>query len=276
MTPKTQTRTVDREKLKKQLIAFGKKKGHVTYDELHELLPPDLIDPEELGEWEKTLVDEGVQVLSREEAKDARSRSSRPARSCRSATRRPRTSPRAPTTPCACTCARWARCRCSPARARSRSPSASSRARCGSSTSRCLAGRRAVHPRHVRPHPPRSDARQGRAQHQQPGRERPRACRLAPRSPRSTKRRRWTTCTSRSRRSAATRRRSTAQGHPQRRPQGPAPSARASPAANAPAPLDDKTREVHVKTRGAPQGDPRGHPGHEARPQADRRHRRPS
>ena len=72
MTPKTtQTRTVDREKLKKQLIAFGKKKGHVTYDELHELLPPDLIDPEELGEWEKTLVDEGVQVLSREEAKDA-------------------------------------------------------------------------------------------------------------------------------------------------------------------------------------------------------------
>ena len=66
MTLKTQTRTVDREKLKKQLIAFGKKKGHVTYDELHELLPPDLIDPEELGEWEKTLVEEGVQVLSRE------------------------------------------------------------------------------------------------------------------------------------------------------------------------------------------------------------------
>ena len=71
MTLKTQTRIVDREKLKKQLIAFGKKKGHVTYDELHELLPPDLIDPEELGEWEKTLTDEGVQVLSREEAKDA-------------------------------------------------------------------------------------------------------------------------------------------------------------------------------------------------------------
>jgi RNA polymerase primary sigma factor len=71
MTLKTQTRTVDREKLKKQLIAFGKKKGHVTYDELHELLPPDLIDPEELGEWEKTLVEEGVQVLSKEDAKDA-------------------------------------------------------------------------------------------------------------------------------------------------------------------------------------------------------------
>ncbi|PCC70632.1 RNA polymerase, sigma 70 subunit, RpoD [Nannocystis exedens] len=67
MTP-SKTRTVDREKLKKQLIAFGKKKGHVTYDELHELLPPDLIDPEELSEWERTLQDEGVQVIPREDA----------------------------------------------------------------------------------------------------------------------------------------------------------------------------------------------------------------
>ena len=67
MTP-SKTRTVDREKLKKQLIAFGKKKGHVTYDELHELLPPDLIDPEELTEWERTLQEEGVQVIPREEA----------------------------------------------------------------------------------------------------------------------------------------------------------------------------------------------------------------
>ncbi|WP_434421572.1 RNA polymerase sigma factor RpoD [Nannocystis pusilla] len=59
---------MDREKLKKQLIAFGKKKGHVTYDELHELLPPDLIDPEELSEWERTLQDEGVQVIAGEQA----------------------------------------------------------------------------------------------------------------------------------------------------------------------------------------------------------------
>jgi RNA polymerase primary sigma factor len=70
MTP-SKTRTVDREKLKKQLIAFGKKKGHVTYDELHELLPPDLIDPEELSEWERTLQDEGVQVIPREDAAKA-------------------------------------------------------------------------------------------------------------------------------------------------------------------------------------------------------------
>ncbi|MCA9635190.1 MAG: RNA polymerase sigma factor RpoD, partial [Myxococcales bacterium] len=71
MTSRTQSRTVDVEKLKKQLIAYGKKKGHVTYDELHDLLPPDLVDPNDLKEWEKMLVDEGVQVVSREDASAA-------------------------------------------------------------------------------------------------------------------------------------------------------------------------------------------------------------
>jgi RNA polymerase primary sigma factor len=71
MTSKTNARAVDIEKLKRQLIAFGKKKGHVTHEELAELLPADLVDPKELGEWEKTLVAEGVQVVAREDAKDA-------------------------------------------------------------------------------------------------------------------------------------------------------------------------------------------------------------
>ena len=71
MTSKSQSRTVDIEKLKRQLIAYGKKKGHVTYEELTELLPADLVDPKDLGEWEKTLVAEGVQVVAREDAKDA-------------------------------------------------------------------------------------------------------------------------------------------------------------------------------------------------------------
>ena len=38
-------KNVDVEKLKKQLIAFGKKKGLITYDDLRALLPPDLINP---------------------------------------------------------------------------------------------------------------------------------------------------------------------------------------------------------------------------------------
>ena len=69
MIRKPPTRTVDAEKLKKNLIAYGKKKGHITYEELQELLPPDLIDPSELESWEQMLVAEGVQVTSKDEAK---------------------------------------------------------------------------------------------------------------------------------------------------------------------------------------------------------------
>jgi RNA polymerase primary sigma factor len=71
MNRKTITRSVDSEKLKKQLIAFGKKKGHITHDELQALLPPDLIDPSEMGKWEQLLVAEGVQVVSKEDAKSS-------------------------------------------------------------------------------------------------------------------------------------------------------------------------------------------------------------
>jgi RNA polymerase primary sigma factor len=49
-------------------VAFGKQKGHITYEELHELLPPDLIDPAEMDQWERMLVDEGVSVIAKEDA----------------------------------------------------------------------------------------------------------------------------------------------------------------------------------------------------------------
>jgi len=62
MTKPSTPRNVDREKLKKQLIDFGKKKGRITYDELSRLLPPDLVDPSKIGEWESMLVAEGVEV----------------------------------------------------------------------------------------------------------------------------------------------------------------------------------------------------------------------
>ncbi|TPV96764.1 MAG: RNA polymerase sigma factor RpoD [Myxococcales bacterium FL481] len=65
------TRPVDVDKLKAQLIAFGKKRGHLTYEELHEFLPPDLVDPSEIGQWEKALVAEGVSVLTADQAKKA-------------------------------------------------------------------------------------------------------------------------------------------------------------------------------------------------------------
>ncbi|MGB1276704.1 MAG: sigma-70 factor domain-containing protein, partial [Nannocystaceae bacterium] len=73
MTPKSQTRNVDVDKLKKQLIAFGKKKGHISAAELRELIPADLIDPSELKQWKSELVAEGVRVLTAEEARAIRS-----------------------------------------------------------------------------------------------------------------------------------------------------------------------------------------------------------
>jgi RNA polymerase primary sigma factor len=71
MMRKTPTRTVDAEKLKKNLIAYGKKKGHITVDELQELLPPDLIDPAEFDQWEAMLVAEGVSIVAKDEPKTA-------------------------------------------------------------------------------------------------------------------------------------------------------------------------------------------------------------
>jgi RNA polymerase primary sigma factor len=56
-------RSVDVEKIKKAVVAFGKKKGHITIDELRELLPPDVVDHGNLDEWRKTLEDEVVFVL---------------------------------------------------------------------------------------------------------------------------------------------------------------------------------------------------------------------
>ncbi|MFV8751453.1 RNA polymerase sigma factor RpoD [Nannocystaceae bacterium ST9] len=57
------TRSVDVEKIKKAVIAFSKKKGHVTVAELRELLPSDVVDHQKIGEWRKLLEDEGVTIL---------------------------------------------------------------------------------------------------------------------------------------------------------------------------------------------------------------------
>jgi RNA polymerase primary sigma factor len=64
MTAKT--RSVDVEKIKKAIIAFGKKKGHVTLAELRELLPSDVVDHQKIGEWRKLLEDEGVTIVEAE------------------------------------------------------------------------------------------------------------------------------------------------------------------------------------------------------------------
>ncbi|MCA9649568.1 MAG: RNA polymerase sigma factor RpoD [Myxococcales bacterium] len=59
---------IDVDKLRKQLISFGKRKGHITQEELQDLLPPDLVDPKDMATWEQMLRDEGVELLTAAEA----------------------------------------------------------------------------------------------------------------------------------------------------------------------------------------------------------------
>ncbi|MEX1362638.1 MAG: RNA polymerase sigma factor RpoD [Nannocystaceae bacterium] len=59
---------IDVDKLRKQLISFGKRKGHITQEELQDLLPPDLVDPKDMSSWEQMLRDEGVELLTASEA----------------------------------------------------------------------------------------------------------------------------------------------------------------------------------------------------------------
>jgi RNA polymerase primary sigma factor len=71
-------RSVDVDKIKKAVVAFGKKKGHITIDELRELLPPDIVDHDNLDEWRKMIEDEGVSVVENEAAaKKAKAKSKR-------------------------------------------------------------------------------------------------------------------------------------------------------------------------------------------------------
>jgi RNA polymerase primary sigma factor len=69
-------RTVDVDKIRKAVVAFGKKKGQITIAELRELLPPDVIDHDDLDEWRKQLEAAGVTVVEEEQAANSSSSSS--------------------------------------------------------------------------------------------------------------------------------------------------------------------------------------------------------
>ena len=59
------SRPIDLQKLRKQLVAFGKKRGQVTRAELNELLPPELSGPEDISTWVKSLQAEGIDVVDK-------------------------------------------------------------------------------------------------------------------------------------------------------------------------------------------------------------------
>ena len=127
----------------KRMIKLAKKRGYVTYDELNEVLPSEEFSSEQIEDVLGQLSEMGINVVESEEAEEGQRGGAR--RGCAATTTRPRAAsssrrrrrgpsrsarprrsrPTAPTTRCACTCARWARSSFSPARARSPSPSAS-------------------------------------------------------------------------------------------------------------------------------------------------------
>ena len=116
----------------KKLIARGKERGYVTYDELNAALPSEQVSSESSRtRWPADEI--GINVVENEESEDGEAAAPSPPprpRTRRTEEEEPaamstRKASAAPTTPSACTCARWAASSCSPARARSPSPSAS-------------------------------------------------------------------------------------------------------------------------------------------------------
>ena len=109
-----------------RLVQMGKEKGYVLYDEVSEVLPGDLAGGSELDDVLAGLDVAGIEIL--EEPKDFEKKIEETAKTC-SISNFPPESARRSTTPSACTCARWARSRCSRAKAKSKSRAASSAAR---------------------------------------------------------------------------------------------------------------------------------------------------
>ena len=121
----------------KKMIETAKKKGYVTYDELNAVLPEDEYTSEQIEDIMAKLSEMGINVTENdepdEEGESPRSRKPRrraPAIAKKETAATVTTNTKqgattAPTTPSACTCARWARSSFCPAKARSPSPSAS-------------------------------------------------------------------------------------------------------------------------------------------------------
>ena len=120
-----------------QLIGDAKKRGYVTYEQIHSILPSEKIISEQIEDVLAMFSEMGVNVLETEDASDHEEQREEPeeqtggelvevehAVPAKSDAKEPR---RAPTIPCAFICAKWAPWTCFRARAKSRSQSVSRR-----------------------------------------------------------------------------------------------------------------------------------------------------
>jgi RNA polymerase primary sigma factor len=61
--PKGKGRTPQSEALKQKLIELGRSKGFVTYDEVNDHMPDDVISSEQIDSWLSALGDEGIEIV---------------------------------------------------------------------------------------------------------------------------------------------------------------------------------------------------------------------
>jgi RNA polymerase primary sigma factor len=57
------TRERDTERQKQKLISMGKAKGFLTYDEVNEHMPDDIVSSDQIDDWLSSLGDEGIEVV---------------------------------------------------------------------------------------------------------------------------------------------------------------------------------------------------------------------
>src|SRR5260370_41683142 len=53
----------DTERQKQKLISMGKQKGFVTYDEVNDAMPDEIVSSDQIDDWLSTLGDEGIEVV---------------------------------------------------------------------------------------------------------------------------------------------------------------------------------------------------------------------
>src|SRR5262249_44521315 len=53
----------DTERRKQQLITMGKAKGYLTYDEINDQMPEDIVSADQIDDWLSTLGDEGIEIV---------------------------------------------------------------------------------------------------------------------------------------------------------------------------------------------------------------------
>ena len=51
------------ERRKQQLITMGKAKGYLTYEEVNDHMPDDVVSSDQIDDWLSSLGDEGIEVV---------------------------------------------------------------------------------------------------------------------------------------------------------------------------------------------------------------------